>query len=124
LPEFVARSGVVKRTDASVVSLAWPEIADRLADETYYRVEFRKTGAHEVVDVLVFPVTHGKYFRIITAFEMSDTRRYRGGREERKPFRFWTNEDIAEYPSVAEAITAAKIEATLHHAHTRGFERA
>jgi len=123
MPEFTARSGVLKRTDASVVSIPWPEIADRLASEIYYKVEFRRTGSHEVMDVLVFAVEYGKYFRTITAFEMSDTRRFRGGRETRKPFRFWTTEDVTEYPTVEQAVTAAKIEAVLHHAHTKDFER-
>ena len=123
MPEFTATSKVIKRTDASVVTVPWPEIADRLASEFYYRVEFRRPGSHDITDVMVFPIEYGKYFRIITVFEMSDVS-YPGGREKRRPFRFWTTEDVTEYPTVTEAVTAAKIEAVLHHAHTRGFERA
>jgi hypothetical protein len=123
MPEFAASSGVIKRTDASVATVPWPEIADRLADETYYRVEFKRHGSHDVVDVLVFAIEYGKYFRTIAAFEWSDVS-YPGGREKRKPFRFWTTEDITEYPSVTQAVTAAKVDAVLYHAHTRGFERA
>ena len=124
MPKFAPSTEVIHRTDASVVALPWPEVSKELASESYYRVEFRRAGTHDVMDILVFTVKKGeKDYRLATTLEVFDVA-YHSRRETRKPVFFTLIEDLTSFPSVAEAQTAAKIEAILHHAHTKGYRRA
>lgn len=123
MPKFEPATQVVHRTDASVVALPWPSVAKELASESYYRVEFRRTGTHDVMDILVFTVKKGeKDYRLATTLEVFDVAYY-GKKTTRKPVFFTLIEDPVSFPSVAEAQSAAKIEAVLHHAHTKGYRR-
>lgn len=121
MPDFEPSTGVVHRTDASVAALPWRELDDRLASESYYRVEFKQHGSHNVVDLMVFTIREGPRFRLATTVEQSDVR-YKRGREIRVLTLGWVTEDAVLFDNLPEAQSAAKIEAVLHHAHTKGFK--
>jgi hypothetical protein len=124
MPEFEPVTEVVHRTDASVVALPWPAISRELASESYYRVGFRQQVSHQSMDILVFTIQKGeKDYRLATAFEVFDVAFYGKHKTTRKPTCFFMNEDPVPFQSLAEAQTAAKVEAVLHHAHTKGYRR-